>query len=293
MADGSTNIIVHPEHPYVRLDTCPKTILIYAAAAPAEGIAELCDLVRQRRPVLVVIDPLFRFVHIRDEKAYAETYAALGPLIDLAREVGTHVVLTRHAGKSVKSDAIDSPLGSTAISGAVCTLVVLKRNESAARTIQTVQRIGQDIPETILQLDAASHSLSLGAQKDQVDVQTVEEAILEYLKGTNEPKTEPEINEEVEGKTGLKRKALRALVKRGKATREGSGRRGDAYKYGFSFSCSQDIRGTGEQETGKSPESRINTADILVPGFPLNSILVPAEKLGLDEQWKQVEEGEL
>jgi hypothetical protein len=63
---------------------------------------------------------------IRDEKAYAETYAALGPLIDIAREVGTHVLLTHHAGKSAKSDAIDAPLGSTAIGGAVCTLILLK-----------------------------------------------------------------------------------------------------------------------------------------------------------------------
>ena len=54
-----------------------EPIYIHAAAAPAEGITALCDLVRQRRPVLVVIDPLFRMAQIRDEKAYAETYAAL------------------------------------------------------------------------------------------------------------------------------------------------------------------------------------------------------------------------
>jgi RecA-family ATPase len=87
-----------------------------------------------------VIDPLFRLARIRDEKAYAETYYALGPLIDVAREAGTHVMLTHHAGKSAKADAIDSPLGSTAIGGAVSTLIHLKRTETM-RTIQTVQRI--------------------------------------------------------------------------------------------------------------------------------------------------------
>jgi hypothetical protein len=117
-----------------------EPIYIHAAAAPAEGIAGLCDLVRARRPVLVVIDPLFRLARIRDEKAYAETYYALGPLIDVVREAGTHVMLTHHAGKSAKADAIDSPLGSTAIGGAVSTLIHLKRTETM-RTIQTVQRI--------------------------------------------------------------------------------------------------------------------------------------------------------
>jgi hypothetical protein len=241
-----------------------EPIYIHAAAAPAEGIAGLCDLVRERRPILVVIDPLFRLARIRDEKAYAETYAALGPLIDVAREAGTHVMLTHHAGKSAKADAIDAPLGSTAIGGAVCTLVHLKRSETM-RTIQTVQRIGLDIPETVLQFDVESRSLFLGEEKTAADLQAIGETILEFLRGTDEPKTENEIDGAVEGKTGQKRKALRGLVTQGRISREGVGRKGDPYKYRFSFSCSPYIPGTREQETGKWPDTRINTGDILVP----------------------------
>jgi putative DNA primase/helicase len=249
-----------------------EPIFIHAAAAPGEGIAAVCDLVRQRRPVLVVIDPLFRLARIRDEKAYSETYAALGPLIDVARETGTHLLLTHHAGKSAKADAIDSPLGSTAIGGAVCTLVLLKRAESV-RTIQSVQRIGQDMPETVLQFDIESRSLALGAQKAQADVQAIAEAILKYLKTANEPKTEFEIDEAVEGKTGIKRKALRVLVGQEKITREGGGRKGNPFKYQFSFSCSPYIPGTREQESQNGVETRINIGDIPVPGVssePLN-----------------------
>jgi AAA domain len=243
-----------------------EPIFIHAAAAPGEGIAAVCDLVRQRRPVLVVIDPLFRLARIRDEKAYAETYAALGPFIDVAREAGTHILLTHHAGKSAKADAIDSPLGSTAIGGAVCALALLKRTESV-RTIQSVQRIGQDMPETVLQFDIESHSLSLGVQKAQADVQAIAEAILEYLKNANEPKTESEIEESVEGKTGIKRKALRELVGQGQIMREGVGRKGNPFKYQFSFSCPPYIPGTREQESQNGIETRINIGDILVPGL--------------------------
>jgi putative DNA primase/helicase len=241
-----------------------EPIYIHAAAAPAEGITGLCDLVIERRPVLVVIDPLFRLARIRDEKAYAETYTALGPLIDVAREAGTHVMLTHHAGKSAKADAIDSPLGSTAIGGAVCTLVHLKRTETM-RTIQTVQRIVQDIPETVLQFDVKSRSLSLGEERAAADLQAIGETILEFLRGADEPKTENEIDGAVEGKTGQKRKALRALVTQGKISRDGVGRKGDPYRYRFSFSCSPYIPGTREQESGKWPDTRINTGDILVP----------------------------
>jgi hypothetical protein len=197
-----------------------------------------------------VIDPLFRLARIKDEKAYAETYTALGPLIDVAREVGTLVVLVHHAGKSAKTDAIDSPLGSTAIGGAVCTVLLLKKQiESGTRTFQTVTRVGQEMLESVLRFDSASRRLSLGPRKEEADVQAAEEAILEYLKSVGDPKTEPEIDEAVEGKTGLQRKALRALATQGKVTREGGGKKGDPYKYTFSFSCSQDIAGTREQES--------------------------------------------
>jgi len=251
-----------------------EPIFVHAAAAPAEGIIAVCDLVRQRRSLLVVIDPLFRIAKIRDEKAYAETYAALGPLIDAAREAGTHVLLTHHAGKSAKADAIDAPLGRTAIGGAVCTLIHLKRTETM-RTIQTVQRIGQDIPETLLQFEVESRALSLGKPKSEADIQAIGELILEHLKGTDEAKTESEIEEAVEGKTGQKRRALRTLVKQGKIIRDGVGRKGDPYRYRFSFSCSLYIPGTRKQESEKWPDTRINTGDILVPNSSQESFGVP------------------
>jgi putative DNA primase/helicase len=256
-----------------------EPILVHAAAAPAEGIAKLCDLVRERRPVLVVIDPLFRMARIRDEKAYAEVYTALGPLIDVAREASTHVMLTHHAGKAAKADAIDAPLGSTAIGGAVCTLVHLKRTDSI-RSIQTVQRIAQDLPETVLEFESETHTLALGVAKIEAVVQTVATEIEEYLKVADGAKIEPEIVDAVEGKTGIKRKALRQLVEIGRVLREGSGRRGDPFKYRFSFSCSLDIPGTREQEMENWPDTRINTGDILVPD-------IVAEPQGGDDSGEQ------
>jgi putative DNA primase/helicase len=119
-----------------------EAIQVHAAAAPAGGIRALCELVRERKPRLVVIDPIIKLARIKDEKAYAEAYGALGPLIDTARETGTHVMLLHHSGKSVKADPTDSPLGTTAIAGAVATLIVLKRTEKSYRTVQTVQRSG-------------------------------------------------------------------------------------------------------------------------------------------------------
>ena len=226
--------------------TGDEPILIHADTTPESGVRALIALVREQKPVLVVIDPLFRMIHVKDEKAYAEGYKALGPLIDIARATGTHLQVTHHSGKALKTDAIDSPLGTTAIGGAVNSLLVLKRTETY-RTIQTVQRLGEWMPETVLQFDSESRRLSVGGTRFEAERQECQEAILEFLKAAGEGKTEPEIDEQVDGKTILKRKALRALVAEGRVTREGSGKKGNPYKY--LFPCSNPIVGTREQES--------------------------------------------
>jgi hypothetical protein len=209
-----------------------EPILVHAAMAPVEGIFALCDLIQHRQPVLVVVDPLFRLARIRDEKAYAETYAALGPLIDISRSTGTHVSLTHHAGKSAKADAIDSPLGSTAIGGAVSTVFVLKRTERY-RTIQSVQRIGADMPEAVLEFDANSRRVSLGCSRLEVDQRACEDAILSFLKDADGPPTQEQIRDSVEGKTKIIRAALTALFESGRIRRTGEGKKGKPFLYEF------------------------------------------------------------
>lgn len=243
-----------------------ESIQIHAAAAPAEGIRALCELVKERRPCLVVIDPLFRLARIRDEKAYAETYAELGPLIDAARETGTHVMLLHHSGKGQKADPIDSPLGSTAIGGAASPLIVMGRTENY-RTLRTVQRIGQDMPETILQFDPETKRLSVGGTREEIEIQAKRDEILEFLREAGETKTEQEIRDNVKGETKMLARALRELCKAAKLTREGEGKRGNPFRYGFSFACSEDTVQTSKQENENLADARMDTAGNLVPGL--------------------------
>jgi predicted transcriptional regulator len=251
--------------------TGTETIMVHADAAPVSAIISLVELVRKEHPALVVIDPLFRLAHVRDEKAYAEVYAALGPLIDVARETGTHILVTHHAGKSIKADATDSPLGSTAIAGAAATLIVLNKRESG-RTIQTVTRIGAVIPETMLSFDTETKRLSLGATRTDVARSDVEEEILDFLKVAGE-RTEPEIDDCVTGTNSIKRTALRTLVERGLVDRKGTGTRGDAFKY--SFACTESVMRTSVQETEKQSQASIEPIGYVEPGEGGNSLLTP------------------
>ena len=253
--------------------TGDEPIHIHAADAPEAAMLELIRLLRELRPRLVVIDPLFRLARIRDEKAYAETYQALGPLIDIARETGTHILLTHHAGKTAKADAIDAPLGSTALGGIVSTLLVMKRTEGY-RTLQSVQRTGAELPETVLSFDTVTRTLSLGASRAEFEQKDAETGILEYLEGKSEPQTQEQIRDNVEGQTKAIRAALTALVLFKRIRRTGEGKRGKPFFYEKQVSGSHHILGTTEPETGKKPQTRMNTGDTLVPENSGETMLV-------------------
>jgi hypothetical protein len=244
--------------------TGEEPIQIHAAAAPAEAMPALVELVKNRKPRLVVIDPLFRLARIRDENAYAETYQALGALIDVARETGTHILLTHHAGKGKKSDAIDAPLGSTALGGIPATILVLKLTEGY-RTLLTVQRIGADLPETILSFNPDTRTLSLGTSKVEAEQGDVEARILEFLADAAEPRTQEQIRDGVQGQTKVIRAALTALTKAGQVRRTGEGKRGKPFFYENRFSGSEYMTGTGEPETESAAQTAMKAGGILVP----------------------------
>ena len=237
---------------FADLGATDEEIQIHCAAAPKDALPELCKIVGKLRPALVVIDPLFKFVRVADEKAYAETCQALEPLLTLARETGAHVMLVHHSGKAERADATDAILGSTAIFGGVHAALMLKRTDRY-RTLQSCQRYGADWPETVLEFDTDTRCLSLGAEKSEAEAGRIGQQIHDYLSRSEEARTREEIEAHIEGKTGPTRKALRHLVESEKIIREGTGTRGDPFKYRFLFSCFQHIEGTREQETEKAP----------------------------------------
>ncbi len=201
------------------------------AIAEAGEMKQVVATLKEIQPVLLVIDPLIRLVSIKDENSYSEMYRALGPLVDVARQTGTHILSVHHSSKSEKSNAIDTPIGSTAISGAMSTVFYMRR-EGNSRSIQSVQRIGEDLPETILNFDKSSKTLALGATRAVIAVQSIEEKILLVLQ--EESMTELEITDAVGGNTKNQRNALRNLTRAGKLIRLGSGTKGKPYRYELS-----------------------------------------------------------
>ena len=129
-------------------------IMIRCSMMDETSARRLHASIRNDPPALLIVDTLFRFARIRDENKYAEVTRALNPLINLARETGTHILATHHAKKEIAiGDPMDAVLGSTAIFGSVDTAIMLQKNSQGIRTIWSGQRYGTAIPKTILRLN--------------------------------------------------------------------------------------------------------------------------------------------
>ncbi len=214
-----------------RLGATPEDpVFVHVGAAPEEALAALQTAVADHRPALVIIDPLLRLVRVRDANDYAEVTRALEPLLTLARESGAHLVLVHHLGKGERQGG-DAILGSTALFGAVDTAILLRRHQDSARTLESIQRYGEDMPESVLVLDEERGAVRLAGTVQERKQEEAKQTIRDALAQVAEAMTEPEIREATGLQATLLALALRALVAEGSVVRSGAGRRGDPYRY--------------------------------------------------------------
>lgn len=223
--------------------------------------------VEEMKPVVLCADPLIRLTGVKDTNDYAQQYLALGPLIDVARKTGTHIVCSHHSSKIASGDAIDAPLGSTAMGGAVSTLIVLRRSQNGRRTIETRQRIGKDMEETTLNMNDETHIISMGLSAEIADVNVKSQEILNFLADKKDREfTVRDIRKAVSGRNYLVGIALQQLHTHGKVKRSGDGERGKPYQ--FSRSGSRDSRICTRSAGTTSPtntETRMNKGLQVVP----------------------------
>src|SRR5437773_9630286 len=149
--------------------TSTDPIFILCATAPVDALARLRREAERRRPVLIIIDPLFRFVRVPAELGndYSAMTALLEPLLVLARETGAHVLVVHHLGKGERGDG-DAILGSTAIFAAVDTALLMKRTERY-RTLSSIQRYGEDLQEITLVLDPVTRNITAGLPRAEAE----------------------------------------------------------------------------------------------------------------------------
>jgi hypothetical protein len=213
-----------------RMGASGQDILIHTGSSPADALTALDFAIEEYSPALVIIDPLSRFVRMVDFNSYAEATRQLEPLIDMARssKCQTHIMALHHNGKNGERESGDALLGSTGFFGAVDALLSVKKRERA-RTIETIQRYGEDLPETIIHLDPATGIVSACGDLKEFTLNERKNLVLESM--TSDPIAETAIKEVIGGNGGLTSQAIRALFDEGKLSRTGRGRKGDPFLY--------------------------------------------------------------
>jgi hypothetical protein len=230
---------------HFRLMGTKGPLYLFINVAPPDAIRQLEEAVVRIKPVLVVIDTLFKLCRIKDGNDYSQAITAIEPLLKLARESGAHLLTVHHAGKGERQGG-DSILGSTGIFATVDTAIILKRGDKY-RTVWTIQRYGDDLEETTLQWDAERKMVSPGKTRQEEDLAAMEEAMLQCLQMQEQPLTEAEIDAAVEGRKSLKVKALRSLVTKEKVEKAGKGGKTDPFRYSCSL-VPDTYSGTTKQE---------------------------------------------
>ena len=210
-----------------RMGAQDSDILIHTGRAPDDALTALREAIDEHNPLLVIVDPLSRFVRVRDFNDYAEITRGMEPMIDTARLTGCHILSVHHCGKGEREGG-DALLGSTALFGAVDTALLMKRREQT-RTLYTQQRYGEDMPETVAHLDAETGIVTAGGDLAALQLEERKQAVLEAI--GDESLTESDIRERVGGNQTVTAKAIRALADGGPLTRIGTGKRGDPYHY--------------------------------------------------------------
>lgn len=207
-----------------------ERILIHVGAAPDDAVAALTDLVDQYDPDLVIVDTLGKLARFRDVNDYSEVTRVLEPVTEVARRSGCHIALLHHLGKMERTDSGDEVLGSTALSAAVDTIVLMKRGTDGTRTIKTIQRDGDDLEETVLGYDQAAGRCRLGGTVAEERHNQARRAVVEVL-GQAHELTEPDIKDRIGGNNRVIGPALRSLVADGSVLKIGAGRKGDPFRY--------------------------------------------------------------
>jgi hypothetical protein len=201
-------------------------IWIYTGPTVQEPVTALEEAVAQYRPSLVVIDTMIRWVPVTDVNDYSEMSRVTEAIATMARLSGAHIMMLHHAGKADR-DMGDSVLGSTAIFGSVDTMLAMRSREGR-RTLESRQRYGEDMEETVLDLDLESGLLMAAGSLEEVELRDAKSEIMAHA---TDGMTRQQIMDGVESKSALVGRALRQLMTEGHLERLGAGTRSDPMRY--------------------------------------------------------------
>lgn len=208
--------------------TGKEPLWVLVGEAPTDAMALLQARAKAETPALIIVDTLQRLIHAKDMSDYAEVTTKFAPLLKLCRETGATLVVLHHANKY--GEGLDCILGSTALSGSVDNIFIVGRGEHH-RTLSSIQRIGEDLPATVIEMNLDTGQVKMAGSKLDADTDDAAALILDVLRNAQQPETERWIRDQVQARPKDQARALRMMMRRNWIARGGNGKRGDPYTY--------------------------------------------------------------
>jgi hypothetical protein len=204
-------------------------IRMHFGAAPVDALAWLQRECEAFKPALIVLDTWHKLTLIENVNDYGAVNRANEPLMRLSRERGVAQVWIHHNNKSVAGNG-DEVLGSSALFAAADVLITMTRGNDGTRACRSIQRVGIDLEETVLEMHPDTGRLVSSGSRYTAQLEAAKPQILIAL--GSEALTRPEILEAVEGRNGIILAALNDLLREGLVVKgEGTGKRGDPIRY--------------------------------------------------------------
>jgi AAA domain len=228
-------------------------------AADDTLLEKLHALARHEHPGLIVVDTLQRLIKAENLNDYAEVTTKLTPVLRLARDTNAAVVLVHHAGKADRA-GIDTVLGSTALAGSVDNIFLVNRTERY-RLLSSIQRIGPDLPETVITMSEQGQVLA-GPSRHDADVDVLQQALVAALHSGS--LTRADLLDQVEARRQVKLEALRKAVASGTIIRSGAGSKVDPHRFSLPVGSGS---GSEVPSIGWEPESSFSG----IGGFPMET----------------------
>jgi len=122
-------------------------------------------------------------------------------------------------------------MGSTAFFGAVDTMLHLRKSADGRRSIRSEQRYGNDLQETVIELDRATTLIVPKGTIVDVERGVVCQKITEMLESAGRWMKHAEVVEAIEARRELTGAALYSLMASNELQRVGSGKKGSPFQY--------------------------------------------------------------
>lgn len=145
-------------------------ILVHVGSARGgKAFDKFAEIVRERRPSIVIVDTLFKLAQVQDTSSYAQVNPIMMRFQDIARDSGAAVLLVHHSNKGngdKERSPGDSILGSSAIRGGTdCNIVVEIHGRD--RKISTEGRGVRWYLRRLLVFDEKAHFYTLGPETEE------------------------------------------------------------------------------------------------------------------------------